>query len=144
MTNTILIIEDNDDDFNAIARVFKNAGLRNPLRRCACGTQALDCLRPQDGTAPAVIPGLILLDLNLPGVDGRDVLRAVKSDPRLQNIPVIVLTSSMAREDITRCYDAGADSYLMKPVDMEGFIKSVERLKERWQGAFDLDLPRPD
>lgn len=141
MVDTILIVEDSDDDFFAIMRIFKNGGLRNPIRRCSCGEQALDCLL-QRGDADVVRkPGLILLDLNMPGMmDGRDVLRAVKTDPHLHEVPVIVLTASFAREDIARCYDAGADSYLLKPVDMDGFIKSVERLKERWHGTLHIDL----
>jgi two-component system response regulator len=139
MTNVILVIEDSDDDYVALTRVFKNAGLRNQVLRCDCGDHALACLLHCRESA-AQKPGLILLDLNLPGIDGREVLRALKADPHLRQIPVIVLTSSVAREDITRCYEAGADSYLFKPVDMEGFIQSVERLKECWQGAFELDF----
>jgi CheY-like chemotaxis protein len=140
---TILIVEDSDDDFIAIARVFKKACLRNPVQRCSNGEQALDYLyRRREFAAPdgALRPGMILLDLNMHGTDGRDVLRAVKSDSSLQQIPVIVLTTSYARQDITRCYDYGADSYLLKPVSMDEFIKSIERLKESWQGVFDIDL----
>lgn len=140
MADTILIVEDSDDDFLAITRVFKNGGLCNPVQRCACGDQALECLRQRGESDAAPKPGLILLDLNLPGTDGRDVLRTIKSEPRLRQIPVIVLTASYAREDIARCYDIGADSYLLKPVDMDGFIKSIERLKEGGQGVFNLDL----
>lgn len=136
MAGTILIVEDSDDDYFAIMRVFEKAGLRNPVRRCDCGDQALDCLH----SGVKQKPGLILLDLNMPGTDGRDVLRAIKATPDWREIPIIVLTSSFSGEDVRRCYDFGADSYLVKPVDKEGLLKSIERLKERWQGVFELDF----
>ena len=138
---TILIVEDSDDDFLAISRVFNHAGLRNPLQRCSNGDLALDYLYRRGEFLQAEAPGLLLLDLNLPGTDGRQVLRAIKADPALQQIPVIVLTTSFEGEDVRRCYEAGADSYLFKPVDMAGFLNSIARLKENWRGGNDLDLP---
>ena len=80
--------------------------------------------------APA--PAIILLDLNLPGTDGREVLKEIKSDPGLRMIPVIVLTSSSDERDIQACYAAGANSYLKKPVDLKGFIEAATRLKDFW------------
>ena len=77
-------------------------------------------------------PGLVLLDLNLPGTDGREVLRILKLDPVLRKIPVIVLTTSSADQDIQRCYDDGANSYVQKPVDLQGFVLAMTRLKEYW------------
>lgn len=131
MTETILIVEDSDDDFIAITRAFQKSSVRNPIQRCSNGEQALDYLYQRgDFSSPgsAPMPGIILLDLNMPGTDGRDVLRTVKSDPRLQQTPVVVLTTSYARDDIARCYDWGADSYLQKPVDFAGFVGAVSRI----------------
>ncbi len=146
---TILIVEDSDDDYFATARALKKAGLSNPLRRCINGDQALDYMyrrgefsESPDLPEPAPKPGIILLDLNLPGTDGREVLRVLKHDPVLHKIPVIVLTTSGAEQDIQRCYDAGANSYVQKPVDMHGFVVAMTRLKEYW---FEVAiLPRSD
>ena len=131
----ILIVEDNDDDYLATMRAFKKANLANPVRRCTNGDQALDYLLQRgEFSAPdaAPRPNLILLDLNLPGTDGREVLHAIKADQGLQKIPVVVLTTSNAEQDIEQCYAAGANSYVQKPVDFEGFIQSVARLTDYW------------
>ena len=134
----ILIVEDSDDDFIATTRAFKKANLLNPVRRCTNGDQALDYLYQRgEFSAPdsAPRPGMILLDLNLPGTDGREVLGMVKADPHLRRIPVIVLTTSGAEQDIARCYDAGANTYVVKPVDLVGFVEAIARLKEYWLGV---------
>lgn len=134
-SQAILIVEDNDDDFFATMRAFKKADLANPVRRCTNGDQALDYLFRRgefsdNGKAPR--PGIVLLDLNLPGTDGRQVLRVVKADPSLKKIPVVVLTTSRARQDIEKCYADGANSYIQKPVNLEGFVQAIARLKEYW------------
>lgn len=134
-SQTILIVEDNDDDFFATARAFKKVELVNPVQRCTNGDQALDYLfRRGEFSDPdkAPRPGIVLLDLNLSGTDGRQVLRAVKADPDLKKIPVIVLTTSRARQDIERCYADGANSYIQKFMDMVGFVQAITRLKEYW------------
>ncbi|MDX8379136.1 MAG: response regulator [Gallionella sp.] len=132
---TILLVEDSDDDYIATTRAFKKVCLRNPIQRCSNGDQVLDYLYQRGeystpGSAPR--PGMILLDLNLPGTDGREVLRIIKADPQLLQIPVIVLTTSNSEQDIARCYDAGANSYVQKPVDMAGFVAAMGRLKDYW------------
>jgi len=132
---SILIVEDNDDDYMATVRAFKKDNLANPINRCTNGDQALDYLYhrgefSEPGKAPQ--PSIILLDLNLPGTDGRGVLQIIKADPDLMKIPVIVLTTSDAEQDIEKCYEAGANSYVKKPVDLEGFIKAIARLTEYW------------
>jgi len=132
---TILIVEDSDDDFLATLRAFKKENVVNPIQRCSNGDQALDYLyRRGEFAAPdsATKPGLMLLDLNLPGTDGRDVLQTVKSDPQFAQMPIIVLTTSYARDDIEECYDAGADSYVQKPVDFAGFVAAIARIKQCW------------
>lgn len=131
----ILIVEDNDDDYIATMRAFKKANLANPVRRCTNGDQALDYLLQRGefsapGAAPC--PSIILLDLNLPGTDGRSVLHTIKAAPELLKIPVIILTTSNAEQDIEQCYAAGANSYVQKPVDFEGFIRAIARLSEYW------------
>lgn len=131
----ILVVEDSDDDFFATERAFRKANLLNPVQRCATGDEALDFLYQRGEyahRAGKANPSLILLDLNLPGLDGRAVLRTIKSDPKLHKIPVVVLTTSAAERDIAQCYDDGANSYVHKPVDMMRFVEAIIRLKEYW------------
>jgi CheY-like chemotaxis protein len=131
----ILIVEDNDDDYIATMRAFKKANLANPVQRCTNGDQALDYLMQRgefSDPAKAPRPSIILLDLNLPGTDGREVLRAIKVEQDLMTIPVVVLTTSGAEQDIERCYAAGANSYVQKPVDFEGFIRAIAMLSDYW------------
>jgi CheY-like chemotaxis protein len=131
----ILLVEDSPEDFEATVRALRKAGLANPIFRCEDGDEALDFLyRRGRFAAPeaAPRPGIVLLDLNLPGTDGREVLAAVKSDPALRSIPVVVLTTSTDERDIDRCYQAGANSYISKPVDLDGFMQAVQSLKDFW------------
>ena len=134
-TQLILIVEDNEDDFIATLRAFKKANLVNPVRRCSNGDQALDYLLQRGefsvaGSAPR--PSIILLDLNLPGTDGRSILQVIKAEPDLLQIPVIVLTTSNAENDIEQSYAAGANSFVQKPVDFEKFVKAIGLLSEYW------------
>ncbi len=131
----ILLVEDNNEDFELTKRALRKAGLHNNLLRFEDGDEALDYLHrngkyadPQ--TSPR--PGIILLDLNLPGTDGREVLREIKTDERLRTIPVIVLTTSEDERDIQYCYNSGANSYLHKQVDPTGFYTVIQRLKDYW------------
>jgi CheY-like chemotaxis protein len=131
----ILLVEDSPEDFEATRRAFRKSGLKNPLVRCEDGDQALDYLyRRGEYADPASSPrpGVILLDLNLPGTDGRQVLNEIKRDERLHDIPVVVLTTSADERDISACYRAGANSYIQKPVDIDGFMKAIERLNGYW------------
>jgi CheY-like chemotaxis protein len=131
----ILLVEDSPEDYETTERALRKSGLRNPIFRCADGDEALSYLYRRDRyadpeTSPR--PGVILLDLNLPGTDGREVLAEIKSDPILKQIPVVVLTTSRDDRDVGACYRAGASSYIQKPVDLEGFIKAIERLNGYW------------
>ena len=131
----ILLVEDSPEDFEATLRAFRKSGLKNPLVRCEDGDQALDYLHRRGAYAdPASSPrpGVILLDLNLPGTDGRQVLSEVKNSEHLHDIPVVVLTTSADERDISACYRAGANSYIQKPVDIDGFMKAIERLNGYW------------
>lgn len=132
---TILVVEDNDEDFEACNAALSDDGnLANPIVRCTTGDDALDYLQNRGiyKNQKHDIPGLILLDLNLPGTDGRSVLAEIKSDKVLRMIPVVVMTSSRDSRDIQACYSAGANSYIVKPVDLDGFLKAIARLKEYW------------
>lgn len=124
----ILIIEDSDDDFDATCRAFGKANLRNPIERAASGDQALTYLKDEKQTKP----GLILLDLNMPGMDGRKTLEIIKQQHCLKKIPVVVLTTSDDERDVKSCYDLGANTYIQKPVDFDGLIQAIRQLKEYW------------
>lgn len=124
---SILIVEDSEDDFDATRRAFGKANLRNPIARAESGEAALSYLN----SAPQH-PGLILLDLNMPGLDGRQTLRIIKENDTLKQIPVVVLTTSDDERDISACYELGANTYIQKPVDFDGLIAAIRRLKEYW------------
>ena len=131
-TQPILLVEDSPEDFETTQRAFRRSGLKNPILRCADGDEALDFLFHRGSHADAPRPGVILLDLNLPGTDGREVLSEIKASDDLKQIPVIVLTTSADERDVQACYQAGASSYIQKPVDVEGFMKAIERLNDYW------------
>jgi CheY-like chemotaxis protein len=130
-----MVVEDSPEDFAATTRGFRKAGLRNPIIHCRDRDEALEYLhRRGDYADPesAPRPGVILLDLNLPGTDGREVLADIKSNDELRSIPVVVLTTSNDERDIEACSRAGANSYVQKPVDLHGFIEAIRRLKDYW------------
>ena len=135
LNHDILVIEDSPEDYEAIRRAFEKANMANPLYHCEDGNIALDYLYRRgrfEDPANSPRPGVILLDLNLPGTDGYEVLCEIKQDPDLRGIPVIVLTSSDDERDVESCYEAGASSYVRKPVKLEGFLEAVKRLKGYW------------
>ncbi len=135
LSQPILLVEDSPEDFETTERAFRRSGLKNPIYRCVDGDEALEFLHRRGRYAEpdkAPRPGVILLDLNLPGTDGREVLAEIKKDPNLQKIPVIVLTTSRDERDVEACYRFGANSYIQKPVDIDGFMKAIERLNDYW------------
>lgn len=135
LSQPILLVEDSPEDFETTERALRKSGLKNPIFRCVDGDDALDFLYRRgmySDPQKAPRPGVILLDLNLPGTDGREVLNEVKTDPDLKQIPVIVLTTSKDDRDIEVCYRCGANSYIQKPVDLDGFMKAIERLNDYW------------
>jgi CheY-like chemotaxis protein len=134
-THPILLIEDSPEDTEAMRRAFKRAGLANPIHHCMDGDEALDFLFQRNQYAEpdkAPRPAIILLDLNLPGTDGREVLAEIKQNENLKLIPVLVLTTSSDERDIEKCYRAGANSYVIKPVDFGGFMEAIQRLSDFW------------
>lgn len=131
----ILVVEDSDEDFEATCRAFRRVCPAHTLRRCVDGESALDYLRREGAFAdPASAPPatLVLLDLNLNGTDGREVLERIKSSEETRCTPVVVLTTSSAPRDVEGCYRAGANSYVVKPVSFERFIQSVRSLYKFW------------
>jgi len=131
----ILLVDDSHEDVEVIGRVLKMAGWSCPFHHCWTGDEALDFLRrrgPHASSPPPFRPGVILLDLNLPGSDGRDVLHEIKSDPALKTIPVVVLTTSRDERDVSWCYQAGANSYVQKPVCLEDMVRAIRVVLEYW------------
>jgi CheY-like chemotaxis protein len=130
--NTILVVDDNADDYYAVQREFADAGLRNPLAYCESGEDALDFLHRRGRFDAAPIPALILLDINMPRMSGIDLLRAIRGEPALQAIPVIMMTSSNDDRDVLAAFQGGANSYVLKPVTFDGLIRAIQRIKSHW------------
>ncbi len=128
----ILLVEDNPGDVRLTQEVLKEGKLLTNLTVARDGVEAMAILRREQPHAVAPRPDLILLDLNLPRMDGREVLAEIHADPVLRNIPVVVLTSSQAEEDIVRAYDLHANCYVTKPVDLDQFIRVVESIEDFW------------
>lgn len=133
----ILLVEDNRDDYEATVRSLKRNHFINPIRWCQNGQDALDYLN-KDGQYKdehASLPQLMLLDLNMPGVDGRAVLREMKQKDKLKNIPVVILTTSSDEKDVEKCYELGASTYIQKPVSFTGLTEAVRTMKDYWFGV---------
>jgi CheY-like chemotaxis protein len=130
----ILLAEDNPNDVELILTALKDARLVNEITVANDGEQALDYLhrRGRHAGRTGAQPAVILLDLKMPKVDGREVLRQIRADPELRSIPVVVLTSSREESDLLQSYDLGVNAYVVKPVDFEEFISAVGRLGFFW------------
>ncbi len=128
----ILLVEDNPGDVRLTVEALKEGKVYNNLNVVADGVEALAYLRRQEQYGEAKTPDIILLDLNLPKMDGREVLEEIKEDEVLKRIPVVVLTTSKADEDILRVYDLHANCYITKPVDLDQFITVVKSIKDFW------------
>ena len=128
----VLLVEDNPGDVRLTREALRDGKVHNNLSVAPDGVEALAFLRREGKYADAPRPDVILLDLNLPKKDGREVLEEVKSDPALQSIPVVVLTSSEAERDIARAYALHANCYITKPVDLDQFITVVQSIESFW------------
>ena len=128
----LLLVEDNPADVRLTIEALKEGKVANRLTVVDDGVKAMEYLYRQGAYADAVRPDLILLDLNLPRKDGREVLAEVKADPALRQIPVVVLTTSQAEEDVLRAYDLHCNCYIYKPVDFEQFMKVVRTIEDFW------------
>jgi CheY-like chemotaxis protein len=134
----ILLVEDSEDDVELTRAAFEDAQVANRLYVARHGEEAMDFVhrRPPFESAPR--PDLILLDLNLPRKDGREVLEEIKADPGLAPIPVVILTTSASDEDIARAYQHHANSYIRKPVTFDGLVGAVRTLQNYWLGMVTL------
>ena len=139
----ILVVEDNPEDFAALSRALRKHAVPNPVVHCPNGEQALDYLQSHGRHPdwPPALPLFVLLDLNMPGLDGRDVLGALKRDAALSAIPVIVFTSSANTRDVEECYRLGANSYLTKPLAYSALEERVGLLARYWLDASELPHP---
>jgi CheY-like chemotaxis protein len=134
----ILIIEDNEGDIGLIEEVFEEAKIRNKLHIVEDGEEAVLYLRGEGKFSGFPRPDIILLDLNLPKKDGREVLREIKEDSNLKIIPVVILTTSNAEKDILRAYDLHANAYVTKPLDFDQFIKVIDSIEKFWLEIVEL------
>jgi len=134
----ILLVEDSPADVRLTREALRDTKLINRMAVAADGIDALDILHRRGRYADAVRPDLILLDLNLPRKNGRAVLEEIKSDPDLKRIPVVVITSSTAEEDVVRSYDLHANCYIVKPIELTNFVKVVNAIERFWVGIVKL------
>ena len=128
----ILLVEDNPDHVELILRALRDNNLLNQVHVVTNGEEALDFLYQRGKYSDAPRPGLILLDIKLPKVDGIEVLRRIKADPELRSIPVVMLTTSAGEQEIVESYSCGANSYIIKPLDFDQFVKAIKTLKLYW------------
>jgi len=144
----MLIVEDSNEDFEALQRLLKRSSpVGIPIRRCINGDRALAFLYRTGNyvdpeTAPR--PSTIVLDLNLPGTDGREVLRRIKQDEKLKTIPVVIFTTSDNPRDIEDCYRLGVNSYIVKPIDFEQLKRDIQMLASYWYEVTTLPKPPED
>jgi chemotaxis family two-component system response regulator Rcp1 len=131
-TIDILLVEDNPGDVRLTREALKDAKVLNDVHVVQDGVEAMQFLHREGAYANKPTPDLILLDLNLPKKDGREVLAEIKQDPKLKRIPVVILTTSKADEDIIKSYNLHANAYITKPVDLNRFIEIIHTLEEFW------------
>lgn len=136
----MVLVDDNPGDVRLIQEAMTGSKARTCFHVVADGEQAMAFLRREATFADAVQPHLILMDLNIPRKNGREVLAEVRADPALGAIPIVVLTSSAAEQDIRRCYELNANCYLTKPVDLEEFTRLVQLIEDFWLST--VKLPR--
>ena len=142
--NVILVADDDLEDRMLIEDAFQESRLANTLEFVVDGEDLMDYLHRRNGysdPSASPRPGLILLDLNMPRKDGREALKEIKSDPELRQIPIVVMTTSKAEEDVLRTYDLGVNSFITKPVTFEGLVEVVKALGRYWFQI--VELPHP-
>jgi CheY-like chemotaxis protein len=144
ISQPLLVIEDSDEDFEALRRVMQREVIFNPVFRCSDGDEALDFLYhtgPYSDPQTAPRPSIIVIDLNLPGTDGREVISQIKQDKNLKYIPIIVLTTSSNPKDIEICYRYCIASYILKPIDIDRLVKTIQTFLTYWLDI--VILPNP-
>jgi len=128
----VLLVDDNDDDVELTRIAFRRARLGLNMHRAANGEECMAFLRKEGAYAMVPTPDIVLLDLNMPRMDGREVLREIVADERLRHLPVVVLTTSDAESDVLASYRLRCNSYIVKPVGFENFAEVVRRLADYW------------
>lgn len=128
----ILLVEDNPGDARLAVEALKESKVHNNIHTVSDGVEAMEFLRKEGEYTSALRPDLVLLDLNMPRKDGREVLAEIKEDPKLKIIPVVVMTTSQSEEDILKSYGLHANCYVTKPVDLEQFMKVVKTIEDFW------------
>jgi CheY-like chemotaxis protein len=136
----ILSVEDSDEDFFSLCRALRDAGVSNPVHRCASGYAAMRALASDEGCGAMRGIALVLLDLNMPGADGRELLEMFRV--RERSVPVVVLSTSSHPDDIAFCYDKGANGYLIKPLEFERWQEMIAIVAAYWLGTVALPPPR--
>ena len=139
----LLVIEDSDEDFAALARIITKAKISSPVYRCEDGESALEFLHHQGEYQDQYLaprPSLIVLDLNLPGTDGKEVLTEIKQDENLQTIPVVILSTSSNPKDVDACYRHGVSGYMVKPMGVERLNQLVKTFLEYWFNTVELPI----
>jgi two-component system, chemotaxis family, response regulator Rcp1 len=131
----VLLVEDNPGDVVLVREALRGAEVDCELTAVGDGEAALAYLRREGAFGAAAAPDLVVCDLNLPRRDGREVLEAIREDPALRVIPVVMLTSSAAERDVTACYERGANSYVVKPRDLDGFTAVIHAINRYWLGV---------
>ncbi|MEH2171693.1 response regulator [Nostoc sp.] len=142
----LLVVEDSNEDFRMLQRLMRRMSVQNPIHRCTNGDEVLEFLYQQGNYAyakdedlpnskVALRPSVILLDLNLPGIDGRDILDRLKQDNSFKGIPIVVFTTSSNPKDIELCYQKGANGYLVKPMDAQELKKTIQAFVDYWLEA---------
>lgn len=134
----ILLVEDSPSDANLTIRNFRESRIANHLHWVEDGETAMAYLQQKEEYSDVLRPDLVLLDLNLPGMDGREVLEAIKTDPQLKLIPVVILTTSTDEADILHSYQLSANCYITKPVDIQQFIQVIHLINEFWLAVVKL------
>lgn len=127
-----MLVEDSAADVALAREIFKEGGLSFELQVAGDGVQALEMLRREGPHADLVHPDFILLDLNMPRMDGREFLRILKADAQLKRIPVLIMSTSTAARDVLTCYELGANAYIAKPLDIDDFVTLVESIRDFW------------
>ncbi|MBD2611165.1 MAG: response regulator [Nostoc sp. ZfuVER08] len=142
----LLVVEDSNEDFRMLQRLMRRMSVQNPIHRCTNGDEVIEFLYQQKNdtylqgeescnSQLALRPSVILLDLNLPGIDGRDILARLKQDNTFKEIPVVVFTTSSNPKDIELCYQKGANGYLVKPMDAQELKKTIQAFVDYWLEA---------
>lgn len=134
----LLVVEDSNADFRMLKRLMRQMDVQSPIYRCQTGDDALALMYKTGPYAvydTVPLPAIIILDLNLPGIDGRDVLVRLKQDDAFNRIPIIVFTSSSSEEDVAFCYQQGANGYMVKPIGMDALRQMVQAFVAYWLGA---------